>query len=518
MTAPLESYVARVLSVFESYPDRDAVVWGEQRVSCAAAHETVLALANAMRHRGLVRGDRVALLVSNRPEAVLLQLAVHLIGCRLVFVPPEPVIGEQVAFLRRADATAFVFHPHLARGAELAEHAVAHHVFTLGPADTGEDLLALGARMPATAPDDIAGPDDVSTVFYTGGTTGRPKMVLHRHRYYTGLTFGAARRKAECPTPQRFLIPTLVTHSSGHVASLTALLAEGTAVLMDRFDAGTVIATIQREQITSVVLHPPMLYQVLDHPELPADGFPSLIRLHYGGAPTAPARIRQAMERFGPVLRQTYGMTEVPVITLLEPADHAALAPDRLGACGKPLEGMVEVSVRDPEGAEVPAGEVGEVCVRGQLVMAEYWKDPEQTRVAMSGGWLHTGDLGRFDPDGYLYLVDRANDVIISGLTSTAHNVYSNLLEDVLARQPGVRMAAAVGLPDDVYGELVHAVCVAEPGMTVDVAELRKRVLDELGEHYVPKSIVFVDSLPWTSIGKVDKKVLRNLVAEAGAA
>jgi fatty-acyl-CoA synthase len=219
------------------------------------------------------------------------------------------------------------------------------------------------------------------------------------------------------------------------------------------------------------------------------------------------------MERFGAVLRQTYGMTEVPVITLMEPADHATLSPDRLGACGKPLAGMVEVTVRD-EGAEVPTGEVGEVCVRGQLVMAEYWKDPEQTRTAMRQGWLHTGDLGRFDQDGYLYLVDRANDVIISGLTSTAHNVYSNLLEDVLARQPGVRMAAAVGLPDDVYGETVHAVCVAEAGMTVDTVELRKRVLDELGEHYVPKSIIFVESLPWTSIGKVDKKVLRSLVAE----
>jgi len=512
MSAEQESYVGRVLSIFESSPDRDAVILGDQRISYAAAHKTVLRLANALRHRGLIRGDRVALLVGNRPEAVLLQLAVHLIGCRLVFVPPEPAVGEQVAFLRRAETTAFVFHPHLGRGAELAGIANARHVFTLGPADVGEDLLALAERMPATIPDDCAGPEDVSTVFYTGGTTGRPKMVLHRHAYYTGLTFGAARRKAESPIPQRFLIPTLVTHSSGHVASLTSLLAEGTAVLMDRFDAGRVIATIQREQITSVVLHPPMLYQVLDHPDLPADGFPTLIRLHYGGAPTAPARIRQAMERFGPVLRQTYGMTEVPVITLMEPADHAALAPDRLGSCGKPLAGMVEVSIRD-SAAEVAIGEVGEVCVRGRMVMAEYWKDPEQTRVAMSEGWLHTGDLGRFDQDGFLYLVDRANDVIISGLTSTAHNVYSNLLEDVLARQPGVRMGAAIGLPDDMEGETVHAVCVAEPGMTVDVAELRKRVLDELGEHYVPRSITFVDSLPWTAIGKVDKKVLRSLVA-----
>ncbi len=384
-------------------------------------------MAEALRERGVGRRDTVALFTTNRVEAVLLQLAIHLAGARLSFIPPEPALSEQRGFLERAEVSAFIFDPAISRAAELSRLAEPRVVLTLGAADQGEDLFALMDKQPGTMTG-RAGREDVATLFYTGGTTGRPKMVLHPHSYYGALVMASARRKAECPTPQRFLVCTLVNHSSGHISAILALLAEGTAVLLDGFDAAQVIATMHREKITSVMLVPPMLSEVLDHPSFPEGGFPDLIRVHYGGAPTTSARIRQALERFGPVLRQTYGLTEVPVVTLFEPLDHDDSVPGRLNAVGKPLAGvgeLGEISLRDERG-EVEPGGIGEVCVRSPLVMKEYWHDPEMTAKVIKDGWFHTGDLGRWDDDGFLHLVDRVKDVIITGQTSA--NVYSSCL------------------------------------------------------------------------------------------
>jgi len=446
--ALMGTYVDRILDNLSAHPDREALVDGAQRVSYRQARSRVLRMAEALRERGVGRRDTVALFTTNRVEAVLLQLAIHLAGARLSFIPPEPALSEQRGFLERAEVSAFIFDPAISRAAELSRLAEPRVVLTLGAADQGEDLFALMDKQPGTMTG-WAGREDVATLFYTGGTTGRPKMVLHPHSYYGALVMASARRKAECPTPQRFLVCTLVNHSSGHISAILALLAEGTAVLLDGFDAAQVIATMHREKITSVMLVPPMLSEVLDHPSFPEGGFPDLIRVHYGGAPTTSARIRQALERFGPVLRQTYGLTEVPVVTLFEPLDHDDSVPGRLNAVGKPLAGvgeLGEISLRDERG-EVEPGGIGEVCVRSPLVMKEYWHDPEMTAKVIKDGWFHTGDLGRWDEDGFLLLGDRIKDVIITGQTSA--NVYASLLEDVLTRHPGVRAAAVVGLPDD---------------------------------------------------------------------
>jgi len=418
---------ARILDNLSAHPDREALVDGAQRVSYRQARSRVLRMAEALRERGVGRRDTVALFTTNRVEAVLLQLAIHLAGARLSFIPPEPALSEQRGFLERAEVSAFIFDPAISRAAELSRLVEPRVVLTLGAADQGEDLFALMDKQPGTMTG-RAGREDVATLFYTGGTTGRPKMVLHPHSYYGALVMASARRKAECPTPQRFLVCTLVNHSSGHISAILALLAEGTAVLLDGFDAAQVIATIHREKITSVMLVPPMLSEVLDHPSFPEGGFPDLIRVHYGGAPTTSARIRQALERFGPVLRQTYGLTEVPVVTLFEPLDHDDSVPGRLNAVGKPLAGvgeLGEISLRDERG-EVEPGGIGEVCVRSPLVMKEYWHDPEMTAKVIKDGWFHTGDLGRWDDDGFLHLVDRVKDVIITGQTSA--NVYSSCL------------------------------------------------------------------------------------------
>jgi fatty-acyl-CoA synthase len=509
------TYIDRLFEILGTFGEREALVCGELRLSYRQVHDTVLRLAQALRSEGLGKKDAVAVFAGNRAEAVLAQLAVHLIGCRLVFAPPELSLTERVMFLRRAEISAYVYDPADHDAAQTAVEAGLRLIYTLGPAEIGADLLRLAERMPASMPSERATTSDISTLFYTGGSTGRPKMVLHHHPYYDGPIYSGGRIKAELPQPCRYLVCTPVSHTSGHVCSLMALLAEGTVILHEDFDPAKVIATIQREQVTNVYLVPPMLYDLLDHPDLPADGFPSLARVTYSGAPTNPVRLQQAMHRLGPVMRQIYGMTEVSTVTRMEPHEHDESIPGRLSACGRPLTPLVEVSVRDQAGEVVP-GQVGEVCVRGPLVMAEYWKDPETTAEAMRDGWMHTGDLGRFDEDGFLHLVDRVRDMIITGRAEAgiyATNIYSNLLEDVATRQPGVRAAAAVGLPDPRYGESVHLVCTANPGSDVDITELKKRVIDELGPVYEPQSVVLVATLPKTAAGKIDKKALRRILA-----
>jgi len=507
------TYLDHLLTALAAGGDHEAFVHRDRRVTYAQTHDGVLRLARVLHDRGLRKGDGVAVFVGNRPEAVQLQIAVHLLGCRLVFVPPEPGQSELAAFIAQADVRAFVFDPTFGRRAvELAESVPVADVLSFGRSSVGEDLTALAAAASPQLPDIQVGREDIVTLLYTGGTTGRSKMVTHLHRYYDGLVAAASRRKGDSPGPQRFLVCTLVTHSSGHVAAITGLLAGGTMILADEFDAGKVLAIMDRERVTGMVLVPPMLYELLDHPACPPNGFPTLTRIHYGGAATAPTRLRQAIERFGPVMRQSYGLTEVPVITILEPAEHDPARPQTLRTCGRPLPGMA-VEVRDEAGTVVPTGSVGEVHVSGFFVMAGYWNDPTATRDAIHNGWLNTGDLGYQDEDGYLYLVDRSKDVIVTGLTSD--NVYSRLLDDFLAAQPEVRQAAAVGVPDERFGEAVHLFVVPVPGAQLDLADLRSRVVDELGPLYEPRGMSIVGELPVTRMGKIDKKALRATVTGA---
>jgi len=509
------TYVDRILENARDRGDREALVHGGRRLSYAEVGATVCGLAAALHQRGVSKGDAVALLTGNSPDAILAGLAIHLLGCRLVFTPPDAASRERAAFIRRADTVALIVDPRLPVSADLAAQARVRLVFSLGPGGTGEDLLALAAEQPASRPPVRAEPDDVSTVFHTGGSTGMPKMVLHRHPYYDALIFGADPRYFFFPEPYRFLVPTPLTHTSGHICALVTLLVGGTVVLLDGFDAATVIDTIRREGITTTIMMPAMLYELLDHPGFPDGGFPTLARLNYGGAPSSQTRLREALRRIGPILRQTYALTEAPTIAVLLPEDHDESVSGRLRSCGKPMSALIEVSLRD-EAGQVGPGAVGEVCVRGSLLMAEYLKDPELTATAMRGGWLHTGDLGRFDDDGYLHIVDRLTDVIITGNRAAgvyAANVYTNLLTDVLMEAPGVRAAAALGLPDDFYGEAVHVACVADPGAGVEAEDLRKRVVAALGPTYEPRTVTFVDAIPYTAFGKLDKPALRALIS-----
>ncbi len=265
------------------------------------------------------------------------------------------------------------------------------------------------------------------------------------------------------------------------------------------------LAAIERERISHMFLLPPLLYQLMDHPEVDRTDTSSLRMLTYGGCASSPTRLAAAVRRFGPVLNQFYGQNEAGVISMLSPQDHDPRRPELLRTAGKIMEG-VEVAVRDADGRRLPAGEHGEICVRSPHVMKGYWKQPELTAEVLRDGWLHTGDIGFVDSDGYVTIVDRLKDMIVV----VGGHVYTVELEDVLNSHPQVLQSAVLGVPDANLVERVHAVVVRTPGGDVGEKELRAMVRDRKGAMYEPASIAFVDALPLTDAGKPDKKLLRG--------
>ncbi|BCK66061.1 fatty acid CoA ligase [Streptomyces libani subsp. rufus] len=518
------TYVDRILEHWNKDEDAEALVQGTQRLTRGEARRQLFRLGHALRGQGLAPGDGVGLFLANRVDSVLVQLAVHLIGCRVVFLPPEPGPGELAALVEQSRARAVVTDPLFAgRAADAAGRSVhAPALLSLGPCEQQcTDLLALAAECPHARPDGVPAPgaDEAVTVFYTGGTLGRPKLAAHTHWLYdtlVDLVTDAAQDAGPTffptmdPRTDRVLAATLLTHGSGHLTSIQALVTGSTLVVLPEFEAGAALTVLRQERITATMFVPPMLYAVLDHPDCKPGVLPALRRIVVGGAATSPSRLQQAVEVFGPVLSQAYGQSEALGITAFaaeELASEGPRRPELWRSCGRAIPG-VQIEIRGEDSAEaLPVRQVGEVCVHGETVMLGYYEDPERTAAALHDGWLRTGDMGYLDAEGYLYLVDRAKDIIVTGHTSD--NVYSRVLEDFLLTLPGVRNAAALGVPDQEYGEAVQIFLATAEGANVDPDAIGVAVTAELGELYRPRKTVLLDQLPTTKVGKVDKKALR---------
>lgn len=511
----IENYTVNVLDRLKATGSRDAIVCGTRRISGTEALRTVLRYAAALRDTRLGNGDGVALFVGNSPEASLLMLAVHFVGCRLVFVPPEPGNSELAAFVQRAQVKALFFDPGFEeRARQITGRVDVPDVFSLGRSSLATDFLSVAPDHTDLVPHEAADGRHVATLLYTGGTTGTPRLVTHRSGYYEALTRVSARYRDEVSAGPKMLVCTLTTHTSGHLASLIGILTGATVVLLRTFDAGSALSVMRSEHVTAMMTVTPMLYELLDHPDCPAGGFPSLRTLFCTGAAAAPARLRQAIGRFGPVLHQIYGASENGLVTELTPQEHDLARPESLTSCGRPRPGA-EVELRDADGRPVPAGQVGELYVRSGTVMDGYWNDPERTAEVLGpDGWFRSGDLARQDDQGYLYLVDRMKDIIVTG--RTADNVYSRLLDDFLISLPAVKDAATIGLPGADGTEKVHVVLVPQdPARVLDFAELTRQITHALGDLYAPASYSVAASLPQTAVGKIDKKALRAALLTA---
>ena len=468
-------------------------------------------LARFLVGHGVGPGVPVALMLSNGAEYVVADQAV--LRCGAVKVPLNDLLADAESRYILADSGAVVAIATesqlptalaaLADGATPLRLVVA--VDGAGPGTTSwADALAAG---PATPPDVDVGPDDPGLILYTGGTTGRPKGVVHSQRRLVLNLFSHVLEMG-LGDDERMLLTSPLPHAAGFLLQ-AGLLKGAHAHVVRGFDADRVLRDIERERITFLFAVPTMIYRLLDRAAVPRDGAPrdltSLRTLLYGAAPITRDRLVQGLDLLGPVFMQLYGQSEAPnFITRLRREDHDPARPERLSSCGRPV-GMARVRIVGDDGADVARGGVGEVAALTPYTMTGYHDLPEKTAETVRDGWLFTGDVGRLDEDGYLYLVDRKNDMIISG----GMNVYSTEIENVIAQVVGVAQVAVVGVPHPDWGEAVVAFVVAgaQGAPTPDAVIAHCRSV--LSRYKVPKEVHLVSALPVTAVGKLDKKALR---------
>lgn len=492
-----------VRTAMRRWPEREALVGAGKRWSYAELGTQANRFARYFKECGLQRGDAVALLSANTPEVVAATQAAQILGLRYTPLHPLGSEDDHVFVIQDAGIDTLMIDAgaHAARGRALQARTGLTRVLTFGRSDFGIDMVAGAALLDGAELPIEARPEDITSLNYTGGTTGRPKGVVHRHRSTVAMM---TQELAfwEWPEEVRFLVATPLSHAAGAMMTPT-LVKGGTFFFHQSFEPAEYLATIARERITATFMVPTMIYALLDHPAIADADLSSLKMLIYGAAPASPARLQQAVDRFGPILCQLYGQSEAPqTVSYLARADH--LVPNRLGSCGLPVPSN-QVRLITPDGRDAADDEAGEICFRGPTIMEGYWNRPEETAAAFRDGWLRTGDIARRDADGYLHIVDRSKDMIVTG----GFNVYPREIEDCLAQHPSVAMSAVIGVPDEKWGEAVKAVIVLKAGAEPDAAALTAAVRAAKGVHYAPKLIEFVNALPMTAVGKLDRKALR---------
>ncbi|MCK8784762.1 long-chain fatty acid--CoA ligase [Roseomonas sp. NAR14] len=486
--------------------DRVAVVSGGRRRSWAELADRAARAGTVLRGLGVQPGDRVAILAPNTDDWLDLAFGTWWIGGVVNPVNTRWSPAEIAFSLEDCETAVMVAHPSLLALAEAARTPGLRHLLRTGEAE-GDAVPALEPLLRAAAPaEDLRqGGDALASLFYTGGTTGRPKGVMLSHRNMWSALVG---RLADIPTGrERVQLHTApLFHVAGFGGMLVQLHAGSTGVFLQNFDAVALMETIEREGVTDVMLVPTMLSALLEHPEFRPERLRTLRRLTYGAAPIPAALLDRAMALLPAIgFVQAYGMTENWAVAAFNPAEnHLPENRHRLRVTGRAYCNT-ELRIADAEGNTVPHGTVGEVLVRGPHVMLGYWNRPEETRAALRDGWLHTGDAARMDADGYITVVDRLKDMIITG----GENVYSAEVENAIGSHPGVRACAVIGVPHPHWGEAVHAVVVPHEGAALDEAAIRAHCRALIAGYKVPKSVEFRDALPLSKVGKVMKNELR---------
>ncbi|WP_324749601.1 AMP-binding protein [Sphingomonas sp. LY54] len=486
------------------YADRPAIWYQDNVLSYSQMGAMCSGLMQALKGEGVGPGLGVCALMSNRPETICLRLAVQLLGARFTALNPLGTDTDHVFIVQDSEARFLIVEDRFFGLAEaIARGSAVTRTLSVGSVAGADDLLALaGAQTPGPVVCE-ADPGGIAGLTYTGGTTGRPKGIIHTHRTLVANVLMCL-AEWDWPEAPNILLSTPLAHASGLLTTPT-FVKGGCVFLTDGFDAGQFITLVEREHISATFLVPTMVYALTTHERIRAADLSSLKLIIYGAAPISPSLLAEAMEIFGPVFLQLYAQSEAPMtVTTLAQADHDLDRPQQLLSCGFPMVG-VQVKLLDDAGTVVPVGEVGEICVRGPLVMDGYWRRPEETAAALRDGWLRTGDLAREDERGYLYIVDRKKDMIITG----GFNVYPKEVEDALASHPDVAQAAVFGVPDDKWGEAVKAAIVPWPGKVPNLDEIIAFVRASKGAVNTPKSIDVIAAMPQTALGKPDKQALR---------
>ena len=488
--------------------DAPCLVMGDTSMTYADVQQLSHRIAHALAALSIVPGDKVAILSDNDPIAFSCVFGVSRAGAVWCPINPRNEIAENRFVIGAFDCRALLFHSHYAAlveqlHLELPTLRLICIDQTLPFARSLEQCL----KSVSDAPFDAVPVDDVALIAGTGGTTGKPKGVMLSGTNMEAMSAHALIAYPFIGRPVYLALPPL-THAAG-VMCLPIMTLGGCIVIMPKPDLGLFLSLIEKHRVTHTLLPPTLIYMLLQHPDLERTRLDSLQCFWYGAAPISATKLEDALRRIGPVMAQFFGQTEAPMmVSMMAPRDHfnadGTVAQHRLKSAGKPGP-LIQVAVMDDEGRLLPHGECGEIVVRGSLVMMGYYKDAGATSEASRFGWHHTGDIGRIDDEGFLYIVDRAKDMIITG----GFNVYSVEVEQVLMQHEAVQDGAVIGLPDEKWGERVVAVVQLRAGQSVDAEALRAFVKSHLGSVKAPKQVEIWLDLPRSKLGKVLKKEIR---------
>jgi acyl-CoA synthetase (AMP-forming)/AMP-acid ligase II len=496
-----------------TFPENLAVVHGPRRFTYAQFNARVNRLANALARLGIGRGDQVALLQYNYPETLESMFGCFKAGCAVVPINFRLHPNEYAFIIDHSESKAVILSGEFTDDILAIRERIprARHLITLaggGPLLEYEVLLA--AESPAWT-DVAVHPDDLAWLFYTSGTTGLPKGAMLTHRNLLAMTMNVYADICPGLGPADVVLHAApLSHGSGLYALPNVAKAATNVILESKtFDPELVLATIEQHRVTNMFAAPTMVKRLVDSPAIERHDHRSLRACIYGGGPMLAEDLKAATRVLGPCLVQLYGQAESPMtITYLPHRDHVldgtADQERRLASAGF-ARTDVEVRIVGPDETELPPGEIGEIVTRSDLVMKGYWRNPQATAEAIRDGWLHTGDVGSMDGDGYLFILDRSKDMIISG----GENIYPREIEEVIIRHPAVREVAVIGVPDATWGEAVKALVVVKPGVVLTGADVIAWCQEAVASYKKPKSVEFLAELPKNNYGKVLKRELR---------
>jgi long-chain acyl-CoA synthetase len=495
------------------YPDREAFIFGDRRTTFKQYNHRVNSLIHSLRDMGLKKGDIIGVLSWNCQEFMDVYGACEKAGFVIAPFSARLSAGDFNYLIKDSEAAALFVGSEFTEMIDslMPDIKTVKHIISMESPFPGmishEDLLG---SYPTTEPDINVGDQDKLFIWYTSGTTGRPRGALYTHERFRDEMMCLAR---EVPIgPYDKCISLLALFHSGGIALNHYYFYQGaTTVHMKTFDAAEMFKIIDSEKITNISLVPTHLSAMLDVPDRDRYDVSSVRRIYYAGSPMPKELLIRGIEKFGLVFYQAYGLTETgPDISSLKEREHDVLnksprEQQRLLSCGRPSLG-VHVRIVDEKGRDVTTGELGEIIAKSRHLTVEYWKKPVETKKAIIDGWFHTGDIGRYDEDGYIYIVDRKKDMIVSG----GENIFPREIEEVLYRHPAVLECAVFGIPDPKWVESVHAVVSLRTGTTASAKELIDFCKENMARYKAPKSVEIIPKLPKGATGKIQKRDMKS--------
>lgn len=479
-----------------------------EALTYAEGRERSLRIASALLGLGLSPGDRVATILDNSIDALLIIYAAARTGIVCVPLNYRLAPREWAAMVEDAEARAVIADPRFCEGLEQAVDTLPIAIRTRSTRPGWMNLDDLVAQASTAVPPPPVTAEAPVLQLYTSGTTGKPKGAMISHRNMLSDISQISFAIGNCCPGQRSLHALPLFHIAGVGFALRAISGGETLIILKAADPAVILRTLIEEEITYAFIVPTIIQMLLREPGIHDLRFPHLRQIIYGASPIAAHVLVEAMRVFGCGFLQGFGMTELSCAgTFLSEADHRrALSdrPDLLASAGRAIPGT-ELRIVDADGRDCPPGEIGEVLIRGPQVFLGYWKLPDATAATLRGGWLHSGDAGTLDEEGYLFIRDRIKDMIVSG----GENVYPAEVEAVLHKHPQVAEASVIGVPDEKWGETVMAVVVRETGCELSEAELDDYCRGQLGGFKLPRRYSFVDALPRNASGKILKRELR---------